>query len=181
MGPCLCRATGRRKGSRPLVVEDVGAYQTAEWHDLGCRIGGRAHTCAAIVTYIIYERVMMLLEEPVRTARRRAVWGRRHEPAKPNLPVRLGLLDLEHTRRNECIPHKRRCSELGACRTYSARATGPALATALPCRTTKAASKRSLSARQLAARPPMACLRPNSSPTWPALGARTEGTAASRV
>ena len=39
MGPCLCRAAGRRKGSRPLVVEDVGAYQTAEWHDLGCRPG----------------------------------------------------------------------------------------------------------------------------------------------
>ena len=41
MGPCASRAADRRKGSRPLVVEDVGAYQTAEWHDLGCRIGGR--------------------------------------------------------------------------------------------------------------------------------------------
>jgi len=88
---------------------------------------------------------MMLLEEPVRpraaTARRRAVWGRRHEHAKPNLPVRFGLLELEHTQRNSCIPHERRCSELGACRTYSARATGPALATALPCRTTKSRIK----------------------------------------
>ena len=41
MGPCLCRAAGRRKDSPPLVVGGVGAYQTAEWHDLGCRIRGR--------------------------------------------------------------------------------------------------------------------------------------------
>ena len=40
-GTPLCRSAGRRKASRPLVVGDVGAYQTAEWHDLGCRIGGR--------------------------------------------------------------------------------------------------------------------------------------------